>query len=67
MSAADNDALDYAVYRLRDIYVNAGIGVGLILRQSLTVANSKGHAAAVRSPSTVRPELSMNGKSLVSS
>ncbi|MEW1737499.1 hypothetical protein AB0346_16250 [Nocardia beijingensis] len=46
-SAADNTAIDYAVYRLRDIFVNAGIGIGLILRQGLTLANSKGHAAIV--------------------
>jgi len=54
MSSADEAALDYAVYRLRDIYVNAGIGVGLILRQRLTVANSRGHDAITSLDGMVR-------------
>ncbi|MGW5375328.1 hypothetical protein ACWESM_07810 [Nocardia sp. NPDC003999] len=43
LTANEREIVDYAVFRLRDIYTNAGIGIGLILRQDLTAANSKGH------------------------
>jgi hypothetical protein len=40
----DQDVIDYAVFRLRDIYSAAGIGVGLVTRDPRTAANSAGHA-----------------------
>jgi Metallo-peptidase family M12 len=44
LSPGSRDVIDYAVFRLRDIYSSANIGIGLVLRQSLTSANSNGHA-----------------------
>jgi hypothetical protein len=44
LTANDRDVVDYAVFRLRDIYSTAGIGVGLVTRDLRTAANSAGHA-----------------------
>jgi hypothetical protein len=40
----DRDFIDYAVFRLRDIYTAAGIGIGIVTRELRTAANSAGHA-----------------------
>src|SRR5258708_11719919 len=42
----DNDRrrIDYEVFRLRDIYTAAGIGIGIVTREGRTAANSAGHA-----------------------
>jgi hypothetical protein len=40
----DRDVIDYAVFRLRDIYSAAGIGVGHVTSDLRTAANSSGHA-----------------------
>lgn len=47
----DNDqiVIDYAVYRLRDIYSTNGIGVGRVSRDLRTAANSNGHATVTTS------------------
>jgi hypothetical protein len=44
LSANDQDVIDYAVFRLRDIYSAADIGVGRVTRDVRTAANSAGHA-----------------------
>lgn len=44
LTANDRDVIDYAVFRLRDVYSTAGIGVGLVTRELRTAANSAGHA-----------------------
>jgi Metallo-peptidase family M12B Reprolysin-like len=44
LTTNDQDVIDYAVFRLRDIYSTAGIGVGLVTRDLRTAANSAGHA-----------------------
>jgi hypothetical protein len=44
LSQKDRQVIDYAIFRLRDIYSTAGIGIGQVLRQNLTVTNSQGHA-----------------------
>ncbi|HEY8766184.1 MAG TPA: hypothetical protein VIP09_02800 [Dehalococcoidia bacterium] len=41
----DQDVLDYAVFRLRDIYAANGIGIAFVTRDLRTSANSAGHAA----------------------
>jgi hypothetical protein len=47
----DNDrrTIDYAVFRLRDIYFRSGIGVGRVTRENRTAANSLGHATVTSS------------------
>ncbi|MFD7917156.1 hypothetical protein ACFV30_41885 [Streptomyces sp. NPDC059752] len=44
ITANDRQVIDYAVFRLRDIYSAAGIGVGRVTRDLRTAANSQGHA-----------------------
>jgi hypothetical protein len=44
ITANDREIIDYAVFRLRDIYSAAGIGVGRVTRDLRTAANSAGHA-----------------------
>lgn len=44
LTANDQDVLDYAVFRLRDIYAAGGIGVARVTRDLRTSANSAGHA-----------------------
>lgn len=44
LSGNDNDVIDYAVFRLRDIYAAADIGIGVVTRDLRTEANSAGHA-----------------------
>jgi Metallo-peptidase family M12B Reprolysin-like len=48
----DRDVIDYAVFRLREIYSAAGIGIGLVTQEDRTAANSAGHAV-VRSDSDI--------------
>jgi hypothetical protein len=40
----DMRRMDYEVFRLRDIYAAAGIGIGIITMERRTAANSAGHA-----------------------
>jgi len=44
LTTNDQDGLDYAVFRLRDIYAANGIGVARVTRDLRTSANSSGHA-----------------------
>lgn len=44
LNVNDRKAINYAIYRLRDIYRMAGIGVARVTRVDLTAANSQGHA-----------------------
>jgi hypothetical protein len=60
-SGSDDDALDYAVYRLRDIYKDAKVGVGRITRQPLTSASSLGHVTV-----RTKADLDATGKDLTS-
>ena len=49
ITANDREVIDYAVFRLREIYSAAGIGVGRVTRDLRTVANSAGHAIVATS------------------
>jgi hypothetical protein len=44
LTVNDQSVIDYAVFRLRDIYSAADIGVGRVTRDLRTSANSQGHA-----------------------
>ncbi len=59
LSTTDPVAIDYAVFRMRDIYSNAGIGIGVVLRQNLTAANSQGHATV-----TTEAQIESTGRDL---
>ncbi|WHZ26428.1 MAG: hypothetical protein OJF51_001223 [Nitrospira sp.] len=49
LNQSDRDVIDYAVFRLRDIYMQAGIGVGLVTQELRTSGNSAGHASVTSS------------------
>ncbi|MFI1700696.1 hypothetical protein ACH419_32675 [Streptomyces bobili] len=44
LTANDRQVIDYAVFRLRDIYSAVGVGVGRVTWDLRTAANSQGHA-----------------------
>jgi hypothetical protein len=44
LTANDQDVLDYAIFRLRYIYGENGIGIAVVTRDLRTSANSAGHA-----------------------
>jgi hypothetical protein len=49
LTANDQAAIDYAVFRLRDIYVRNEIGIGRVTFERRTAANSLGHATVTSS------------------
>ncbi|MGW2084092.1 hypothetical protein [Streptomyces sp. NPDC001880] len=49
ITANDRNTIDYAIFRLRDICMAAGIGVGRVTWDLRTAANSSGHATVTSS------------------
>jgi len=56
---SDRAVLEYAVYRLRDIYTSNGIGIGTVAFRGFTVADAHGHATV-----TTDAELTATGHDL---